>query len=371
MEQVTYQILEQIINVTAMANKWMRWCEQSLPEQSVFVPSVFQMRDAYSHMIMMYAQGIKEQGLAEKEMEECQFDEVEFFRSDIVTVQLNEIFNHILRAYFDTADYIVESLSEVCKNADLYAKGNSYSLLRSVLNKYDGEVNSLRAEKSTPPNTAYQTVQRWDSLLQVITSAYSFADYEYAIRDLYRTVYNIVLDIEARFEQTIIKEFDPNFYEEKVELASLKELPEVYQRFIDNEDDFLEYILEDPVEWQHGVIEDFNAIKDELNKKRKKFELMKEAIPSTALLRKVRGGQNKIKTAALGVGSLVISALVTTGIEQKMFITSGITQIDSSFIITICLLFAIIEFLIIFLGRWIYKISLSWAKRKYQSRTIK
>lgn len=144
MEQVTYQILEQIINVTAMANKWMRWCEQSLPEQSVFVPSVFQMRDAYSHMIMMYAQGIKEQGLAEKEMEECQFDEVEFFRSDIVTVQLNEIFNHILRAYFDTADYIVESLSEVCKNADLYAKGNSYSLLRSVLNKYDGEVNSLQ-----------------------------------------------------------------------------------------------------------------------------------------------------------------------------------------------------------------------------------
>lgn len=205
----------------------------------------------------------------------------------------------------------------------------------------------------------------------MITSAYSFADYEYAIRDLYRTVYNIVLDIEARFEQTIIKEFDPNFYEEKVELASLKELPEVYQRFIDNEDDFLEYILEDPVEWQHGVIEDFNAIKDELNKKRKKFELMKEAIPSTALLRKVRGGQNKIKTAAFGVGSLVISALVTTGIEQKMFITSGITQIDSSFIITICLLFAIIEFLIIFLGRWIYKISLSWAKRKYQSRTIK
>lgn len=32
MEEAIYQELERVINVTAMANKWMRWCEQSLPD---------------------------------------------------------------------------------------------------------------------------------------------------------------------------------------------------------------------------------------------------------------------------------------------------------------------------------------------------
>lgn len=65
MELAIYEVLEQVINVTEMTNKWMRWCEQSLPSQSVFVPSVFQMRDAYSHVIRMFADGIVEQGLTE------------------------------------------------------------------------------------------------------------------------------------------------------------------------------------------------------------------------------------------------------------------------------------------------------------------
>lgn len=373
MEQAIYQVLEQVINVTAMTNKWMRWCEQSLPEQSVFVPSVFQMRDAYSHMIMMFAQGIEEQGLAEKTTEECLFDEVQFFKSAIVSEQLNEICNHTLRAYFDTADYIVESLAEVCKNADLHtADGNSYPLLRSILNKYDKEISSLRGKKSAPPNTAYQTVQRWDSLLQVITSAYSFADYEYDIRDLHRTVYNIVLDIEARFEQTIIKEFAPDFFKEKVELARLKELPEVYQSFIDNEDEFLVHILEDPVEWQKNIIENFNTIKESLNQKQKNYQLLMETIPSTALIRKVKGGKNQIKTAILGIASLVISTLITTLIEQKLFLNpSQIVQLDSFFVIKVCLLFAFIESALIILGWSVYKIRMSLAKRKYWRKTIK
>lgn len=368
MKQATYQILEQVINVTAMANKWMRWCEQSLPEQSVFVPSVFQMRDAYSHMIKMFAQGIDAQGLAETDTKDCRFDEKQFFESEIVAEQLNEICNHILRAFFDTADYIVEKLSEVCKNMDLYANSNSFPLLRNVLNKYDTEINSLRGEKSTPPNIAYQTVQRWDALLQVITSAYSFADYEYTIRDLHRNVYNIVLDIEARFEETIIKEFDPDFYKEKVELASLKELPEVYQKFIDNENEFLVHILEDPVEWQEGIIKQFNTIRDALKRKQKKYQLLMETIPSTALIRKAKGGQSRMKTGVWGIVSLIISAFITTWIEQKMFFSeqSAVVQINLHFVIMVCLLFSFIEVVLIILGWIVYKGRLSRAKRKFQ-----
>jgi len=371
MEKATYQVLEQIINVTAMANKWMRWCEQSLPEQAVFVPSVFQMRDAYSHVITMFAQGIEEQGLAKKDAEECQFDEIQFFKSEIVSTQFYEISNHTLRAFFDTADYIIEKLSEICKNTELYSESNSFLLLRSVLNKYDEEINSLRGRKSSPPNVAYETVQRWDSLLQVITSAYSFADYEYSIRDLYRTVYNIVLDIEARFEETIIKEFDPNFYKEKMELAKLKELPEVYQNFKDDEDKFMNDILEDPVDWQSRIIEQFNAIRYALNQKFNKYQLLLETIPSTALIRKVKGGRNQIQIGILGFVSLVISTFATTWIEQKMFFSGQLpmAQIDSQFIIKFCLLFSSIEFVLIILGWIVYKIGLSWAKKKYQRKS--
>lgn len=372
MEQATYQVLEQVINVTGMANKWMRWCEQSLPEQAVFVPSVFQMRDAYCHVIMMFTQGIEAQGLAEKATDECKFDEVKFFKSDIVSEQFNEICNHTLRAFFDTADYTIERLSEICKNTDLYSENNSYVLLRNVLNKYDEEINSLRGRKSTPPNVAYQTVQRWDSLLQVITSAYSFADYEYTVRDLYRTVYNIVLDIEARFEETIIKEFDPDFYKEKMELASLKELPEMYQKFKNNENEFLEQILEDPVDWQHKIIEQFNEIRDALNQKLSNYQLLLETIPSTALIRKAKSGRNQIRTGIWGLVSLFISAFITTWIEQKMFFSgqSVMVQINLQFVIRICLLFSFIEFILIILSWIIYKIRLSWAKKKYQRKSV-
>ncbi|MCM1499943.1 MAG: hypothetical protein NC124_15880 [Clostridium sp.] len=371
MEQATYQALEQIINVTAMANKWMRWCEQSLPDQAVFVPSVFQMRDAYSHVITMFAHGIKEQGLEEKETEECQFDEVQFFKSDIVSTQFYEIFNHTLRAFFDTADYITERLSEICKNADLYVESNSYLLLRYILNKYDEEINSMRGRKSTTPDVAYKTVQRWDSLLQVITSAYSFADYEYSIRDLYRTVYDTVLDIEARFEESIIKEFDPNFYKEKMELVQLKELPDVYQKFKNNESEFMTQILEDPVDWQRRIIEQFNKSRNELDEKLNKYQLLLETIPSTALIRKVKGGQNQFKIGVLGFVSLVISTFVTTWIEQEMFFSGQlpVTQIDSQFVIKFCLIFSLIESVLIILGWVIYRISLSWIKKKYQRET--
>lgn len=373
MEQAIYQVLEQVINVTAMANKWMRWCEQSLPDQAVFVPSVFQMRDAYSHMIMMFAEGIKVQGLAERATEDCDFDEVQFFKSDIVPAQLNEISTHALRAFFDTADYIIEKLSELCINADLISERNSFPLLRSVLSKYDKVISSLREKKSTPPAVAYQTVQQWDSLLQVITSAYSFGDYEYSIRDLYRTVYNIVLDIEAHFEETIIKDFAPNFYEEKVELASLKVLPELYQKFKDNEDEFLEHILEDPVDWQCRIKEQFLTIEDALNQKLKKYQLLMETIPSTALIRKAKGGRSLIKTGVLGLVSLVVSAFITKWIEQKMFFSeqSALVQINSNFIIKVCLIFSLIEFALIFLSWIIFKARLSWAKRKFRRESIK
>lgn len=97
-----------------------------------------------------------------------------------------------------------------------------------------------------------------------------------------------------------------------------------------------------------------------------------ETIPSTALIRKVKGGRNQIKIGVLGFLSLVISTFATTWIEQKMFLSGQLTiaQIDSQFIIKFCLLFSSIEFALIILGLIIYKIGLSWVKKKYQRNLL-
>lgn len=367
MKKNIFQTLEQIINVTSMTNKWMRWCEQKLPEQSVFVPSVFQMRDAYSHMISMYAQGIEEQGLALDEKKECEFDEVSFFASEVVEKQFSEIGEHTLRAFFDTADYIVESLIEIGKNAP-----QTYPLLCSILNKYDNAINELRAKKSLPPDKAYLHVQKWDSILQLVTSAYSFADYENIIWNLHSTVCNVALDIEERFEESVIKEYNPKFFEEKMLLSELRELPVEYRKFENDEESFSKQILEDPIEWQQKITDEFNLTKKKLNEQLKKYQMLLEALPSTALIRKTKSGEKKLASISFWVVSTILSTLITTLVGKKLFFTNGTNvQVDYIFLGKICLLFIAVEVILIMIRFLLGKIGISLAKRKFKKQYTK
>lgn len=352
MELAIYEVLEQVINVTEMTNKWMRWCEQSLPNQSVFVPSVFQMRDAYSHVIRMFANGIVEQGLIEGVSEDCKFDEVKFFKSDNVASQFSLIFGHILRAYFDTADYIVESLCEICKNDDLNLESESFMLLRNILNRYDAEVSDLRAKKSQTPCDSYEDAVKWDAFLQIITSAYSFSDYERDIYNLHRTVYNVVLDIESSFEADVIKEYDPNFYKKKMELQSLRKMPAEYEQYINSAGKSVDDILENPGEWQQNIIGQFKEKQDKLREHLKDYQLLMEAIPSTALIRRLKDEQSQVKNWAMGLASVIFSLIATTWIGQKLFLSdqTQVIQLNYIFLVKICLLFILIELL--FLGIW-------------------
>ena len=365
MEQAIYQVLEQIINVTEMTNKWMRWCEQSLPNQSVFVPSVFQMRDAYSHIIALFAYGIEEQQKLASTTENFVLDEVKLFESSIAAAQFSEVSEHTLRAYFDTADYIIECLSEICKGIDLNSEKDSYPLLRNALNKYNAEVSSLRSKKSLPPNEAYLIVERWDSLLQIITSAYSFSDHEYAIRSLHRAVLNTVLDIEKNYDADIIKEFDPDFFKEKTILVNLRIFPSEYQKFMNDENEFMEQILEDPVEWQNSIKNEFSLIEENLKAQLDKYQILMETMFSTALIRKVKGGQNYVKNSAFWVISTLLSVLATTYIGQKLFLanSSVIIQVNHIFLLKICLLFIIIEVSLLVIWHVIRKIGFSLAKK--------
>lgn len=349
MNSCVYQSIERIINITSMANKWLRWCEQNLPNQAVYVPSIFQMRDAFSHVISMLGQGIVEQGLGEEENPTKQFDEVAFFASDIVRDHLVEITDHTLRAYFDTADYIVESLGELSKAPAQTSvqSEDRYITLRGALTRFDKRISDLRAQKSNPPETAYAVVEDWDALLQVLTGIYSFANYEQIINQKYREAYALALDIEQRFSESAIQAYDEDFYKEKVELIKLKDAPDEYKKFISQDMHF--EILEDPSSWQKKVIAAFQQKIDRLTDMRIHYEQLLAAMPSTDLIRRARSGAVAVHKFGCFVGSSILSAIITAIIGQYLFINSEATNAvvsNSQFITKLCGLFIILEILI-------------------------
>lgn len=355
-----------------MANKWLRWCEQNLPNQAVYVPSIFQMRDAFSHVISMFGQGIVEQGLGGEDNPTKQFDEVAFFASDNVSKHLVEITDHTLRAFFDTADYIIESLAELSKTPNLASEQTEdrYITLRGALTRFDEEISNLRAKKSNPPETAYAVVEDWDALLQVLTGIYSFANYEQIINQKYREAYSLALEVEQRFSEPAIKSYDENFYKKKIELIELKDLPAEYKKFI-SQDHTDSEILEDPSGWQKSVIFEFQKKIDRLTEMRAYYEKLLAAMPSTELIRKARSGAAAAHKFGCFVGSSILSAVITAIIGQYLFINLEATNAvvsNPQFITKLCVLFVILEGLIYGLIMLCMKVIFHFMKKRYNQK---
>lgn len=300
-----YATIEQIINISCMTNKWMMWSEKNLPEASVYVPSVFQMRDAYSHLVTMMSTGIVEQGLSDDPDAAVKFDLRQFLDSDNVRNQLSETLSHSLRAFFDTSEHIIERLTaESGKQAD------SFLLLRTALTDLDERINSLRAEKSNSPGRAYAVAEEWDRVLQYLTCAYAFSSYEQELEKKYRDLYNLVLSIEQKFDEAIIKEFDPGFFPMKASLPEMKNLPAKYKEFIHHN---LQEPLEDPGDWQNSVKQEFSVSIKKLDDLYRHCTHLMETIPSTALIRKgaavSRLGEGWIENLMKTLVSLLLSGL--------------------------------------------------------------
>lgn len=354
-----YQSLERIINVTSIANKWLRWCEQNLPSQAVYVPSIFQMRDAYSHIVSMFAQGIAEQGLSEASDEETLFDEVAFFKSENVEGHLAEVTDHSLRAFFDAADYIVETLAELSSNTDNVA-ADKYSFLRAALTKFDPIISELRAQKSNVPEIAYQVVEKWDKALQIITSSYAFSNYEQVLHQRFNEAISLALNIEQCFDEETIKKYDEQFYKKKAELYDLIELPDKYQLLASQDTSLMEIIV-DPTAWQQEIASEFESKTNKLTEYREWFQRLLKVMPNTEILRKTKQGHAVTWKILSFLGSTVISALVTTFVTNKLFITvdpeAGSIILDNNFFVYFCLIFIAVVFVllgVIKLIQWLY-----------------
>ena len=367
-----YQSLGRIINVTSIANKWLRWCEQNLPDQAVYVPSIFQMRDAYSHIVSMFAQGIEEQGLSEASDKEVLFDEVAFFKSENVEGHLAEVTDHSLRAFFDAADYIVESLAEISTNTDEVTE-EKYSFLRATLTKFDPIISELRAQKSNVPEIAYQVVEKWDKSLQIITSSYAFSNYEQVLHQRFNEAISLALNIEQCFDEETIKKYDEQFYKKKAELYDLIELPDKYQLLTSQDASAIEIIV-DPTAWQKEITGEFEAKTNKLTEYREYFQRLLKVMPNTEILRKTKHGNAVTWKVLSFLGSTVISALVTTYVTNKLFITvdpnAGSVILDKNFVLYFCLIFVMVVLVLLGIIKLIQCFYLKRLLKKLQAEAL-
>lgn len=353
-----YDTIERILNVTSMANKWMMWSENNLPESSVYVASVFQMRDAYSHLVSMMSVGIADQGLADDPNAATKFDISQFLSSDNVRNQLSEALSHSLRAFFDVSEYIVERLTEESnENTD------SFLLLKIFLTDFMERINRLRAEKSNTPSKAFGIAEEWDMVLQYLTCAYACSSYEHVLDEKYHSLYNLVLSIEQKFSEDIIKEFDSNFFSMKASLPKLKNFPDKYKDFVHGN---LQEPLEDPEAWQNNVKQEFEALIKEIDDLYSHCTDLMETIPSTALIRKgtavSRFGKGWLENLFKAVVSLFLSGLA----GKYLFLDPTdplTTYLNTKFIFGMVVFYAL-AYILVSVGVWLVKRVYFWCAKR-------
>jgi len=106
----TLWMLEMLINVTELTQKWMMWTEMRSPNQSTYLQSIYQLRDSHSHLVKMFANGFQKKYF---DME-GKPDYTGFFDDSDARFQLKEALGHAFRAFFDCADYIHIKIAHLC-----------------------------------------------------------------------------------------------------------------------------------------------------------------------------------------------------------------------------------------------------------------
>ncbi len=251
-ENASLNILEYIVNITSITNKWLMWCEENSPNQSVFVPSIFQMRDAFSHFIKLFGEGMKKE-----DFEKNAQDLNRLFEHEYSVKQLEEAFTHCTRAFYDCADHILlfikEDVEESERNNDKMFLG-----LKNKLIKYNTYIAELRSSKSEDMSGNYENIEKWDLFLQVITSEYVFADIEFELFKLINEVKSKLNIIESKYSSDIIKNHSPHFYEQKHIIIELEELPKEYEAYLNDDSILSKEVLENSQKWCNKILDELN-----------------------------------------------------------------------------------------------------------------
>ena len=222
MDKTIVQLLEKICNVNAMLNTWLMWFERAFKGQLTYAPSVYQQRDAFSHIITIFSRGFNDKFLGD----DYDNDLNKLFQTSHVKDQLEEVYGHLARAFFDCADIIYVELKEYCENDD---DGGGYSFLGFCLNRYGIEVDELRNSKSATYFSSYDKMERWDKLLHIFSAAFELEDYYSSLREKHNKAMAVIARIEAEYSTDLLKTYTPDFFNKTIRLQ--KEGIEFFSEF--------------------------------------------------------------------------------------------------------------------------------------------
>ena len=326
----TNELLEIIINVTALSEKWLMWSETELPDQAVYVPSIFQMRDAFSHTIKM---------LAEASLAKAFVSDKNYFLGNDSHSQLQEIYNHVARSFLDCADHIIVSIQEEARIDREDRALERFAIMYKILN-FGRITVELRKNKSDPIEKSYQTIESLDKVLQAITTLYRFASIDTLLQEKQDELRRLYNKIEHMHEVETIKNYDPSFFTDKkdriieierlfktqikeIEGSDFDKLPEDLPEYFD--DSFLQYfesldimnmnIVEDICGWQDSAIEQLSAKNKEIDAMIADLSSLDNIMSDTSKTAKVKRIKHVISGFALSFVSAVIAAIINNSIS--------------------------------------------------------
>lgn len=302
-----YKIIKNIVSISEITNKWLMWCEGNLPGQSVFAPSVFQMRDAYAHIVKLLGKGFQNGYLNE---DSGDFDAV--FNDGYSIKQLEEAFTHTSRAFYDCADYILLSVKNEVENTNP-KKGTVFLDLRSKLLKNDSYISELRSSKSEDMAGNYENIKKWNLFLQLITSSYVFADLDLELSIQIESIKTKLNNIENHFTPEIIKNHEPKFYENKKALSNLSKYPDDLETYFSDDTIISKNLLENSSEWATNIANIMsNKIKD-AQKYNSNLDALQEIMVNT---NKIYKRSNFLKTCWCFI-SAAISWIITNMLSNR------------------------------------------------------
>ena len=309
------KIIEYIVNITSITNKWLMWCEENSPNQSVFVPSIFQMRDAFSHVIKLFGEGMKNEGFTEGNQ-----DLNQLFKEDYSVKQLEEAFTHCTRAFYDCADHILLTIKKDVEESE-QNNDKMFLDLRKKLLKNNTYIAHLRSSKSEDMNGNYDNIEKWDSFLQVITSAYVFGDVEFELLRISNEIKTKLNYIESKYPVEIIKNHSPHFYEEKKIIVELETLPSSFAEYLNDDEMLAKEVLENPQNWCSEILEELNDKIEKATVYSAKLDGLQKMMSNSNIVQK----RNNILKIVWGFISTIISWVITNFLSSAFVFDYSIT----------------------------------------------
>ncbi|HOV69137.1 MAG TPA: hypothetical protein PLZ84_02305 [Clostridia bacterium] len=241
--------------------------------------------------------------------------------------QLIEAFGHAARAFFDSADYIWLKINEVLNEKE----SNCCSAqLKFKIQKSSSEIMNLRKAKSENIENTYKNIINWDLGLQIITSGYRFIGLSNTIEKDYDYLCEIIDKIEQKHDAETIKNHDPDFFKMKLDINVIKELPEQYINYINDDLFFTREVLENIQKWQDDIVNEFIAKSKMLEHYKEHLNCLNRCMETSTTIKHIKKTKDNTFKIITGVISVIISFIITSCLNNYLMVDLVTASADHS-----------------------------------------